>query len=61
MTQLLAAADTLATVRKFGCSKFEFILKLNWMLKIGMHDNLNVARNDRLNENLNVRYELYFE
>jgi hypothetical protein len=29
-------------VRKFGCSKFEFILNLNWMLKIGMHDNLNL-------------------
>jgi hypothetical protein len=29
-------------VMKFGCSKFKFILKLNWMLKIGMPDNLNV-------------------
>jgi hypothetical protein len=29
-------------VMKFGCSKFKFILKLNWMLKIGMLDNLNV-------------------
>jgi hypothetical protein len=44
-------------VTKFGCSNFEFILKLNWMLKIGMHCNLNVVTNDKLN----VRYELYFE
>jgi hypothetical protein len=42
---------------KFGCSKFEFIFKLNWMLKIEMHVNLNVVTNNKLN----VRYELYFE
>jgi hypothetical protein len=48
-------------VTKFGCSNFEFILKLNLMLKIGMQGNLNVVTTNKLDENLTVRYELYFE
>jgi hypothetical protein len=31
------------------------------MLKIGMQGNLNVVTTNKLDENLTVRYELYFE